>query len=75
MNYYDLENQMWDRQRDTLRDADRRRLVAIGRSRPEGHGAAAPRLGILGTITAGFRSLLVPGRTARIEHAGMGDAS
>ena len=71
MNYYDLENQMWDRQRDTLRDADRRRLLAIARSRPDGEGGAAPRLGFLAAIAGGFRSLLALGRTARIP----GDAS
>ena len=71
MNYYDLENQMWERQRDSLRDADRRRLLAIARSRPDGDRGAASRFGFLAAIAAGFRSLSVPGRTARVE----GDAS
>ncbi len=75
MNCYDLENQMWDRQRDTLRDAERRRLVAIARTRPNGHGGGAPRLGFIAAIAAGFRSRWLPGRTARVEHLGMGDAS
>jgi hypothetical protein len=75
MNYYDLENQMWERQRDTLHAADRRRLVAMARARPDGQGGPAPRLGILAALGAGFRSLLVPGRTARIEHPRLGDAS
>jgi hypothetical protein len=75
MNYYDLETHMWDKQRETLRDADRRRMVAMARSQPDSKGAAAPRLGVLATIAAGFRSLVGPGRTARIEHPGLGDAS
>jgi hypothetical protein len=68
---YDLENQMWDRQGDALRDADNRRLVTIAHSGPNGQGDAAPGLGFPAAIIAGLRSLLVPGRTARIE----GDAS
>jgi hypothetical protein len=71
MNYYDLENQMWDRQRDTLRAADRRRLVAMAHSGPDGHGGDAPRLGFVAAIATAVRSLMVPGRTARVE----GDAS
>jgi len=67
MNVYDLENQMWDRQRDTLRAAERRRLVAIAQSPADGEGAAAPRPGFLAAIAGGFRSLLAPGRTARIQ--------
>jgi hypothetical protein len=64
---YDLENRMWDRQRDMLRDADRDRLVALAQSRPDGEGGAASRPGFLAAIAGGFRSLLAPGRTARIQ--------
>ena len=75
MNYYDLETQMWDRQRETLRDADRRRLVASARVRPAVERAATPRVGIFAAIAAGFRSLLALDRTPRIEHPRLGDAS
>ena len=74
MNYYDLETHMWDKQRDTLRDADRRRLVAMARSLPDTDAGAGPRLGVLAAIAAGFRSLLVPTHTSRIERPGLGDA-
>jgi hypothetical protein len=74
MNYYDLETHMWDKQRETLRDADRRRLVAMAHSRPDVEGGGAPRLGVLAAIVAGFRSLLAPARTSRIERPGLGDA-
>ena len=67
MNYYDLENQMWDRQRDTLRGANRRRLVAMAQARPDGQGGGAPRLGFVAAIATAVRSLMVPGRTARVE--------
>lgn len=75
MNYYDLENQMWDRQRDTLRAADRRRLVAMARSRPDEQAGRTARVSVWTAVASGVRSLLVPGRTARIEHPRLGDAS
>lgn len=75
MNYYDLENHMWERQRDTLRDADRRRMVANAGSRPDVQRTTASGIGILAALAAGLRSLLVPGRTARIDHPRLGDAS
>jgi hypothetical protein len=75
MNYYDLETHMWDRQRETLRDADRRRLVAMAHSRSDVASGVAPRLGLLASIAAGFRSLFGPARTSRIERPGLGDAS
>lgn len=75
MYEYDLETQMWDRQRDMLRDAGERRLAVIAHSRPDGQGGHGPRLGFLAAMASGLRSLLTPGRTARIEHPGLGDAS
>ena len=75
MNYYDLETHMWDKQRETLRNADRRRLVAMAHSRPDVEGGAAPKLGVLAAIAAGFRSLFAPARTSRTERSGLGDAS
>ena len=75
MNYYDLETHMWDKQREMLRAADRRRLVAMAHSRSDVEGGAAPRQGVLSAIAAGFRSMLAPGRTARIEHPRLSDAS
>lgn len=75
MNYYDLETHMWDKQRETLRDADRRRLVAMAHSRSDVEGGIAPRLSVLAAIAAGFRSLFAPARTSRIERPGLGDAS
>lgn len=75
MNYYAMETQMFDRQKEMLHDADRRRLVAASHARPEGKAVNAPNGGIL-AATAGFlRSLLVAGRSARIEHPEFGDAS
>jgi len=64
---YDMENRMWDRQRDMLRDADRDRLVALAQSRPDGEGGAASKPGLLAAIAGGFRSLLAPRRTARVQ--------
>jgi len=75
MNYYDLENHMWERQRDTLRNADRRRMVANAGSRPEAQRGTASGMGVLAALAAGLRSLLVPDRTARIEHPRLGDVS
>jgi len=75
MNYYDLETQMWDKQREMLRDADRRRLVAISRARPDGQSGHAPRFSVRAAVANAFRSLAVPGRTSRIEHPGLSDAS
>jgi hypothetical protein len=75
MNFYDLETHMWDKQRETLRAADRRRLVAMAHSKSEAEGGAAPRRGFLAAVAAGFGSLLAPARSSRIERPGFGDAS
>ena len=76
MNYYDLENHMWERQRDTLRDADRRRMVAKAGSQPDARSRTGSGTGILVAVAAGLRSLLLPGRTGRIDHPKqLGDAS
>lgn len=75
MYEYDLERHMWDKQRDMLRGASERRLVALADARPDGHHGRASRLGVLAAMASGVRSLLVPGRTARVERPGLGDAS
>jgi len=75
MNYYALETQMWDKQREMLRGADMRRLAAIAREQPAGESAHAPRVGVLAAVANALRSMVAPGGTARIEHPGLSDAS
>jgi len=74
MHSYDLENQMWGRQRTELRDADNRRLVAMAHTRPDAKRATGMHSGVRATFAAGLRALL-RGRAAPIERPGLGDAS
>ncbi|HLZ95550.1 MAG TPA: hypothetical protein VKT20_09505 [Candidatus Dormibacteraeota bacterium] len=75
MNYYSMETQMFDRQREILHNAEMRRLALAGRERPLANGKSAPRSALVTAIARTWRSMLAPGRTSRIEHPEFGDAS
>jgi hypothetical protein len=75
MNYYDLEMQMWDRQRDLLHNAEMRRLAAGAGERHEGHAANGARHAWMTAIVGAVRAMVAPGRSARVERPGLGDAS
>jgi len=61
MNYYALETQMFEKQRDMQREAAMRRLVAASRERPEGRSDREPRVGFLTAIAGVFRRKVTVG--------------
>ncbi len=75
MNYYDLETQMWDRQRDLLHGAEMRRLAAGAGDPPEGQEAHGTPHGWMTAIAGAVRAMVAPARSARIERPNLGDAS
>lgn len=75
MNPYSLEMLARDRQREMLREADKRRLLALARVRPDEQRPSAARLAGLAAIANALRTMVVPGRKVRIEQPGLGDAS
>jgi hypothetical protein len=74
MNYYDLETQMWDRQRDLLQAAEMRRLAAGAGERHQPPAASGARHGWMSAIAGAVRAMVAPGRSARVERPGLGDA-
>ncbi len=58
MNYYALETQMFDKQREMLREADRRRLAASGRERPAGVSVPSRRLRVRAAVAKALRTVV-----------------
>jgi hypothetical protein len=61
MNYYALETQMFDQQREMLRKAEARRLVAASRERSAEPSESEARAGFLTAIANAFRRKLAVG--------------
>jgi hypothetical protein len=61
MNYYALETQMFEKQREMQREAAMRRLVAASRERPETPSDSRPRVGFLTAIAGAFRRKVTVG--------------
>jgi hypothetical protein len=58
MNYYALETQMFEKQRDLQRKAERRRLVAAAPELPVTQAAGAPRLSVRRAVAKALRAVV-----------------
>ena len=61
MNYYALETQMFDKQRETLHRAELRRLAATAKERPVGQNGPEPRVGLLTALANALRRKVTVG--------------